>query len=68
MAWAAADTLHLDLSASWVIGDRPEDMGLAEAIGASAVYVGSQPLPGRTVVSFESLAEAAPFVVDRIGR
>ena len=28
--------LNLDLAASWVVGDRPEDMGLAEAIGASA--------------------------------
>ena len=41
MAKAAAAALNLDLTASWVVGDRPEDVGLAEAIGASAVYLGS---------------------------
>lgn len=33
--------LNLDLRASWAVGDRPEDISLAEAIGASAVYVGT---------------------------
>ena len=41
MAKAAATALGLDLAASWVVGDRPEDLGLAEAIGASAVYLGT---------------------------
>ncbi len=40
MAVAAAEALDLDLTSSWVVGDRPEDMGLAAAIGASAVFVG----------------------------
>ena len=40
MANAAASALSLDLTASWVVGDRPEDIGLAEALGASAVYLG----------------------------
>src|SRR5262249_5787396 len=40
MAKAAQAALNLDLAASWVIGDRPEDLGLAEAIGACAIYVG----------------------------
>ena len=35
MAKAAATALNLDLTASWVIGDRPEDIGLAKEIGAS---------------------------------
>ena len=30
MANAAANALNLDLTASWVVGDRPEDIGLAE--------------------------------------
>ena len=38
MAKAAQAALNLDLPASWVVGDRPEDIGLANAIGASAVY------------------------------
>ena len=41
MAKAAAAALNLDLTASWVVGDRPEDIGLAEAVGASAVYLGT---------------------------
>ena len=41
MAKAAAAALNLDLTASWVVGDRPEDIGLAEAVGASAIYLGT---------------------------
>ncbi len=41
MAKAAEAALNLDLTASWVVGDRPEDIGLAEAVGASAVYLGA---------------------------
>jgi D-sedoheptulose 7-phosphate isomerase/D-glycero-D-manno-heptose 1,7-bisphosphate phosphatase len=66
MAKAAGTALNLDLTASWVVGDRPEDIGLAEAVGASAVYVGpgSHERPG--VWSFPNLAAAAPFILERI--
>jgi D,D-heptose 1,7-bisphosphate phosphatase len=66
MAKAAAAALDLDLMASWVVGDRPEDIGLAQAVGASAVHVGPDrcELPG--VWSFPSLAMAAPFILERI--
>jgi D,D-heptose 1,7-bisphosphate phosphatase len=66
MAKAAAAALNLDLMASWVVGDRPEDVGLAQAVGASAVHVGPDrcELPG--VWSFPSLAMAAPFILERI--
>lgn len=66
MAKAAQAALNLDLSASWVVGDRPEDLGLAAAIGASAIYLGpagSEP-PG--VRWYPSLAAAAPFILERI--
>jgi D-sedoheptulose 7-phosphate isomerase/D-glycero-D-manno-heptose 1,7-bisphosphate phosphatase len=66
MAKAAAAALNLDLTASWVVGDRPEDLGLAEAIGASAVYLGPGDHLGRDVWSFPSLAAAAPFILERI--
>ena len=66
MAKAAAAALNLDLSSSWVVGDRPEDMGLAEVIGASAVYLGSGDYPGPDVWSFPSLAAAAPFILERV--
>jgi D,D-heptose 1,7-bisphosphate phosphatase len=67
MAKAAASALNLDLPASWVVGDRPEDIGLAKAVGASAVYLGSdghQQSPG--VWSFPSLAAAASFILERV--
>src|SRR5262245_11997583 len=41
MAKAAQAALNLDLAASWVVGDRQEDIGLAEVVGASAVYLGT---------------------------
>jgi histidinol-phosphate phosphatase family protein len=66
MAKAAARALGLDLAASWVVGDRPEDLGLAEAIGAFAVYLGTDGCEGAGVYRFPSLAAAAPFVLGRI--
>jgi D,D-heptose 1,7-bisphosphate phosphatase len=66
MAKAAQAALNLDLSASWVVGDRQEDIGLAEAIGASAVCVGTDRGERPGVWSFPSLAAAAPFILERI--
>ena len=66
MAMAAAEALDLDLAASWVVGDRPEDIGLAEAVGASAIYLGPEHPSGRGVWSFPSLAAAAPFILERV--
>jgi D-sedoheptulose 7-phosphate isomerase/D-glycero-D-manno-heptose 1,7-bisphosphate phosphatase len=66
MAKAAAAALNLDLTASWVVGDRPEDVGLAEAVGASAVYLGADDYQRQGVWSFPSLAAAAPFLLERI--
>ena len=66
MAKAAAAALGLDLTASWVVGDRLEDLGLAEAIGASAVYLGADGYDRPGVWPFPSLAAAAPFILERI--
>lgn len=66
MAKAAAAALGLDLTASWVVGDRREDIGLAAAVGASAICVGTDYLGSRGVVSFPSLAAAAPYILTRI--
>jgi histidinol-phosphate phosphatase family protein len=66
MAKAAQAALNLDLTASWVVGDRHEDIGLAEAVGASAVYVGTDRCERPGVWSFPSLAAAAPFILERI--
>lgn len=66
MAKAAEAALNLDLAASWVVGDRPEDVGLAEAIGASAVYLGPDDYQRPSVWSFPSLAAAASFILEQI--
>jgi D,D-heptose 1,7-bisphosphate phosphatase len=66
MAKAAAAALNLDLTASWVVGDRPEDVGLAEAVGAAAVYLGADGSQRPGVWSFPSLAAAAPFLLERV--
>jgi histidinol-phosphate phosphatase family protein len=66
MAKAAQAALGLDLAASWVVGDRPEDIGLAEAVGASAIYLGPGDSQRPGVWSFPSLAAAAPFILERI--
>jgi D-sedoheptulose 7-phosphate isomerase/D-glycero-D-manno-heptose 1,7-bisphosphate phosphatase len=66
MAHAAAAALNLDLTASWVVGDRPEDLGLAEAVGASVVYLGPDGTNGPDTYPFPSLAAAAPFILERI--
>jgi D-sedoheptulose 7-phosphate isomerase/D-glycero-D-manno-heptose 1,7-bisphosphate phosphatase len=66
MAKAAAAALNLDLTASWVVGDRPEDLGLAEAIGASAIYLSFDGCERPDVWSFPSLAAAASFILERI--
>jgi len=66
MAKAAAAALNLELSRSWVVGDRTEDIGLAAAVGASAIYLGRQPHDRPGVWSFPDLAAAAPFILERI--
>ena len=66
MAKAAQAALNLDLAASWVVGDRSEDVGLAEAVGASAIYLGKEDFRRPGVWSFPSLITAAPFVLERI--
>lgn len=66
MAKAAEAALDIDLPASWVIGDRPEDVGLAEAIGAAAVYLGPDDCQRPGVWSLPSLAAAAPFILERV--
>jgi D-sedoheptulose 7-phosphate isomerase/D-glycero-D-manno-heptose 1,7-bisphosphate phosphatase len=66
MARIAEAALNLDLGASWVVGDRPEDLGLAAAIGASAIYLGADEIDLPGVWSFASLADAAPFILERL--
>lgn len=66
MAKAAQAALNLDLTASWVVGDRPEDIGLAQAVGASAIHVGPNRYERPGVWSFPNLAAAAAFIMERI--
>jgi len=66
MARAAAQALNLDLTSSWVVGDRLEDIGLAKAVEASAIYVGPDGCNGPGVWSFPNLSLATCFILQRI--
>lgn len=68
MALAAADALDLDLTASWVVGDSPCDIGLARAVGARPLHVGPIAFPADDVPSFRGLADAARHIVDDSAR
>ncbi|NYD43058.1 HAD-IIIA family hydrolase [Nocardioides panaciterrulae] len=72
MAYAAAEALDLDLSVSWVVGDRPSDIGLARAVGARPIHIASgaaapgDPVdPGVTTVP--DLATAVALVLSDTG-
>ena len=66
MARAAAEALNLDLTSSWVVGDRMEDIGLAEAVGASAIHVGPGTCTRPGVRTLPDLSYAADFILERI--
>jgi D-sedoheptulose 7-phosphate isomerase/D-glycero-D-manno-heptose 1,7-bisphosphate phosphatase len=66
MAKAAADALNLDLRPSIVVGDRAEDVALAEAVGACAVYIGPGGFDSPGVWSFPSVSAAVPFILERV--
>jgi len=68
MAIAAAEALELDLSRSWVIGDRPDDIGLAVAIGGRGVVVGQPRRDIEGVPWFADLAAAAGFILEAMGK
>lgn len=61
MALAAAQTLDLDLSASWVIGDRDSDVGLARAVGATPLFIGTPSESG--VATYPDLATAVAAIL-----
>ncbi len=64
MALAAAEALGLDLTSSWVVGDSAGDMGLARAVGARSLHVGSVAYPAAEVLSFPDLAAAVRHILD----
>ncbi|WP_270886160.1 HAD-IIIA family hydrolase [Pedococcus sp. 5OH_020] len=64
MALAAAETLGLDLSASWVVGDSDSDVGMARAVGAQPFLVlqtGQSTAPD--VVTVTGLAAAVDIIL-----
>jgi D-glycero-D-manno-heptose 1,7-bisphosphate phosphatase len=57
----AAEELHLDLTASWMIGDSATDIAAGAAAGCRTAYLGNDP-PGEATISAGSLAEAADLI------
>lgn len=62
MAIAAAQALDLDLSRSWVVGDRPVDVDLARAVGAQPLLVGG-PSDDPDIESVSDLAAAVRIIL-----
>ena len=63
MAIAAAGALELDLARSWVVGDSACDVGLARAVGASPLLVGSGEPAEPGVTGVASLADAVELIL-----
>ena len=63
MALAAAQALDLDLSRSWVVGDAPTDIGMAQAVGARPLYVGPANGAQPSVTCYPDLATAVEFIL-----
>jgi histidinol-phosphate phosphatase family protein len=63
MALAAAQALDLDLTASWVVGDSPSDVGLAEAVGARPLHVGPPSSAVHGVDTYPDLAAAVRVIL-----
>lgn len=65
MALAAAEALDLDLAASWVVGDGAADISLARAVGAHALFIGTDPEADITAVP--NLASAVEIILRKEG-
>lgn len=66
MALAAAESLGLDLSISWVVGDGAADVGLARAVGARPLRVGlpqGSDIGEPDVPTFADLAAAVTHIL-----
>lgn len=63
MALAGAQALDIDLTASWVVGDRATDMALARAVGAQPLQVGPVDLADPLATSFPDLAAAVRHIL-----
>jgi D-sedoheptulose 7-phosphate isomerase/D-glycero-D-manno-heptose 1,7-bisphosphate phosphatase len=63
MALAAAEALDLDLTASWVVGDRPSDIDLAKTVGARPLRVGTIDTRDPETPTFADLAAAVEFIL-----
>lgn len=66
MAIAAAAALNLDLPRSWVVGDRPEDLGLAEAIGATPLRICALDSAAQDDRSFPRLLDAVSVILEDV--
>jgi D-glycero-D-manno-heptose 1,7-bisphosphate phosphatase len=68
MARRAAEDLDLDLSRSYVIGDKESDMELAERIGARGILLDGEPPEDTGYLPACDLRQAALMIVDDVKR
>ena len=62
----AAEALNLDMTRSWVVGDRPPDVGLAASTSAYGIYLGDRTPEESGVWCLPELATAFSFISERI--
>ncbi len=76
MAETAATRFNIDMSKSWVIGDKASDIGLAKNIGAEALLVrtgvGKETEtaldPGDSIAVFDTISEAVNRIIETISK
>ena len=68
MLLVAAEKWDIDLSRSFLVGDRPTDMGAAHAVGAQGILVGPAEFETKdSVMSARDLLEAGHLISDIAG-
>lgn len=68
MLLRAAEELHLDLSRSWMVGDRPADVAAGKAAGCRTIRVLTGPAPVPEDPEPDFLADNLPAAADMILR
>lgn len=65
MLLKAAQDYHIDLSQSWMIGDRESDIKAGKAAGCKTVLIGTLPSFEKANYNFKNLSEAIDFILEK---
>lgn len=65
MLLKAAQDYHIDLSQSWMIGDRESDIKAGKAAGCKTILIGTLPSFEKANYNFKNLSEAIDFILEK---